>query len=718
MLTNPCCIAKSLACLVLLLPGMWLGRPAVHARVDDPRPNIILINLDDADVELLSPVSMFARYPNLSLMVSDGMQFTNLHVTTPLCGPSRAALLRAQYAHRTQIKVNTPAAPRANGFGGGMQQYFNRGFFDDDLSTWIKDAGYRTMLVGKFLHGDVIPFVPPGWDDFYSARGADYFGAFRFTNRDRPEGRPERDPLDAYRTNVESQQIRDLLERHFQRPQRQPFFLYYNPLAPHKQAKRPEPLGMVAPEYEHWWPQARMPRSLDFDERNFNDKSSAIAHLERLTERRIANADKRFRERILSMKSVDDLFGELIAQLQAHEELGNTYIFLTSDNGYQLGHHRMFGKGDSFVRSCHVPLYVWGPGIPGGTTANHLLAHIDIAPTITELAGGNVPGFVDGRSFAQLIFDPESEPEDLWRESVLIENWESRNSAGQEFHAASKAIRMYESVYTEWADGTPEYYDLVSDRYQVFNSYRFLPEFEKAILAGRLRALVREPTPPRSTITQPFVPNELQRRQFKLRGFAEDDMGIERVVLTIIHRQTGHYWNGVDWQAARVRVLASMNNSRGQITTWTYDSLPTDVPSPDDRFSVLARAYDVEGNFESDLPKSSFGLDYQQPESIITAPVEGETVAHSSEIVGFALDARPIKEIRLVIKQIKSGLYWNGASWQPDWQFVTATIDPTDNTWSYPVPVTSGNIYVASRAVDDSNNIESEPFKRRFSVQP
>ena len=70
------------------------------------RPNIILINLDDADSAGLSDHNILARFPHMSRFVTDGLRFTNFHVTSPLCGPSRASLLRGQYAHRTGILIN------------------------------------------------------------------------------------------------------------------------------------------------------------------------------------------------------------------------------------------------------------------------------------------------------------------------------------------------------------------------------------------------------------------------------------------------------------------------------------------------------------------------------------------------------------------------------------------------------------------------------------
>ena len=87
-----------------------------------PRPNIILINLDDADVDLFDEDILAGYLPNIRQLASDGLRFTNCHVVTPLCGPSRTCLLRGQHAHRTGIKTNVASGPKQNGYTGAYQE--------------------------------------------------------------------------------------------------------------------------------------------------------------------------------------------------------------------------------------------------------------------------------------------------------------------------------------------------------------------------------------------------------------------------------------------------------------------------------------------------------------------------------------------------------------------------------------------------------------------
>jgi len=464
-------------CRAIVLPlifflSSYIAPDSIQAQ---KQPNIILINLDDADHEILSSENLSIYFPHLNRFATEGISFTNFHVTTPLCGPSRACLLLGQYAHHTGIRTNDHSVAYSNGFDGlGINEYESRGHAANDVSMWLKGAGYRTMMVGKFLHGDTIQAIPPGWGDFYATQGSAYFGCFRHTNKFDPLGDYFWEATDTYRTTQETNDALDLLDQHIARENNQPFFLYLNPFAPH--APGPNLGSMIDPQYEQIWPGA-------LSEWNNSDKSTAIRNIQRLNALQVLWLNSHYRVRLISLKSVDDMFAAIMQKLE-EQTLDHTYIFLTSDNGFTHGHHRLMGKGDSFDRSTRVPMYLMGPGITGPAQANHLLAHIDIAPTIASLAQTDPPPEVDGISFEPLLYAPHEHDERDWRDAILIQNWEIRRSFGNSYNSASVALRMYDSIYTEWAEGSASYYDLSIAPHQLENRFDSLPESEKFILKG------------------------------------------------------------------------------------------------------------------------------------------------------------------------------------------------------------------------------------------
>jgi arylsulfatase A-like enzyme len=687
----------------------------VNAQSPVARPNIILINLDDADIELLSRTNISARFPNLKRFVDDGLQFTNFHVTTPLCGPSRACLFRGQYAHNTGILCNNPASFRSNGFDGGMRSYHDRGYLQNDVSTWVKSAGYRTMMVGKFLHHDTMLIVPPGWDDFYHYTGGDYFGSFRFSNEFAVGGIGIRQPIDSYRTDLETIDAVNIIEQHNSRSADQPYFMYLSPFAPHSHSSSTREQGMVSPKYETWWPELLPQLNLSIGEWDMSDKTTALANVPRLNAAWTNYMNRHHRERTLSMMSVDEMFGKLYQAVAESGELNKTYFLITSDNGMEQGHRRLFGKSNSYDRTTNVPFYVLGPNVPRGTF-NHLLAHIDIAPTVTQLAGGAIPPLVDGKSFMPLMFAPTSVPERDWREAVLIENWESTEATDQQtIHLGSNSVRFYESSYTEWADGTSEYFNLRFDPLQLSNLFQNLTQEQKSYFSNYLRVLKKAPHIPKVSFSDPFNFNELVRNDHAILGMAEDASGVDSVKLTIRRISDFQYWSGRSWQVDPIRVDAELTNPGQQLTSWRYKNTPA-VNSSDELVGVWARVYDDEGNYNPVVPGQLMRFDMDEPDTTILAPALGSNVSDRPTVSGTSYDSRSVLMMKLVVKNLDNAQYWNGSAWQTDW---TSVLIPVSNgKWYYQLPSLpqGGLIYIGARGVDDSGNLEFVPEKTYFWV--
>src|ERR671911_1958423 len=104
------------------------------------RPNVIMILTDDLDTASIS------HMPNLkSLLIEEGTTFENAFVTNSLCCPSRATILRGQYTHNHQILSNEPPL-------GGAEKFRFLGHENSTMATWVKEQGYRTAFIGKYLN--------------------------------------------------------------------------------------------------------------------------------------------------------------------------------------------------------------------------------------------------------------------------------------------------------------------------------------------------------------------------------------------------------------------------------------------------------------------------------------------------------------------------------------------------------------------------------------
>lgn len=366
-------------------------------------PNILFVVTDDMAVGDLAAMPLLAEW-----LGDEGTSFTRAYVSVSLCCPSRATMLRGQYAHNTGVLSN-------EGTNGGFPVAHQLGIEASTVATWLQGAGYRTGLVGKYLNyyplGAGTTYVPPGWDDWVSPVAGSTESGFDYTLND--NGRLVRygDDPDDYSAHVLVDRAAALATRAAAADQ--PFFTWLAVDAPHEPAT-------PAPQDADAFAGERAPRTEAFD-RVDESAPDWVRDLPALTRAQKDEIDDRHRSRWASLRSLDRELARLARVLDDNGQLDDTYVVLISDNGFHLGQHRLkAGKQSAFEEDVRVPLLVRGPGVPAGATSSALVANVDLAPTFAALAGVEVPGFVDGRSLADL-FHGEAEGAD--RTAVLLEHW-------------------------------------------------------------------------------------------------------------------------------------------------------------------------------------------------------------------------------------------------------------------------------------------------------
>ena len=101
---------------------------------------------------------------------------------------------------------------------------------------------------------------------------------------------------------------------------------------------------------------------------------------------------------------MDDALKAITDALGADGRLASTYVVFTSDNGFELGPHRIGGqKSTPYEETVRMPVYVRGPGVRAGLVLPQMVGNVDLAPTFAAWAGAAVPGGLDGRSLAPLL---------------------------------------------------------------------------------------------------------------------------------------------------------------------------------------------------------------------------------------------------------------------------------------------------------------------------
>jgi arylsulfatase A-like enzyme len=412
------------------------------------RPNIIFLLVDDLDVETVSMMPQMQ-----TLMVEQGLSFSNFFVNVAVCCPSRASILRGQYAHNHHILTNWPP--------GGHDGFFDEGHEDSNLAVWLEAAGYRNVLLGNYFlsYPAYDPFhVPPGWAEWYAGvnkTGSNPFAGYDYTlNENGVHVSYGSDPED-YLTDVLARKATDFVRRSEGNPA--PFFMYLAPYVPHTSAP-------PAPRHEDAFAGVQAPRPPSFNEQDVSDKPTYVRDKPLLSPLQIQELDAAYRTRLQRMLAVDEMVAGLVAELEATSQLENTYIVFTSDNGYYLGHHRFgAGKVAPYEESIRIPAIVRGPGIAEGRVVEHLAVNVDLAPTIAEISGAAIPDFVDGRSLVPLL-KSNPPPLETWRQAFPLQNgWE------HEGIPMFRGVRTRDYTYIEYNTGERELYDLRTDSHQMQN---------------------------------------------------------------------------------------------------------------------------------------------------------------------------------------------------------------------------------------------------------
>ena len=460
-------LSVAIALAVLLVSEVWSGA-AREARALTKKPNVVFIIADDMRKDDLKYM------PKTRAVLKDrGMSFENAFVSTPLCCPSRATIMRGQYAHNTGVWLN--GGPDE----GGWHAYRSNDNEQDNVATRLDAAGYRTALFGKYLNSySNTTVIPSGWDRWFATFHPpwEYFdydvnddGTMRhFGTRDSD-----------YQTDVLKRTTRTFIGASV--TQGKPFFAYVAPLAPHGPTTS-------APRDRHTYDGLKAPRPPSFNERDVSDKPPWIRQLPRLSDAKKAGIDDNQEKRAETLQALDDLVAGVVGKLRDEGVMDNTYVFFTSDNGVHRGEHRIPGdKGRPYEGDVRIPLLVRGPGVAAGQQVRKLALNTDYLPTFTDLActssspcnTQNWSYVPDGRSLLPVLEGNAI----TWRSTILLEAHQMNAGSTPSYFG----VRTNDMKYIEYEGGKKELYNLGPDPYELSN--RHPATTPSAWLVSRLHAL-------------------------------------------------------------------------------------------------------------------------------------------------------------------------------------------------------------------------------------
>lgn len=422
------------------------GKPAAS------KPNIIYILADDLGYgELGCYGQKKIETPNIDRLAANGIRFTQHYSGSPVCAPSRCALMTGLHSGHMQIRGNDEWGDR-----GPVWDY--KAMIADSslegqrpllagtvtLGKLLQSAGYKTALVGKWGLG------APHSEGAPNQQGIDFFFGYNcqrqahthypvhlwkndkkfplYNDTIAPNTRlaPGADPLNPenYRNftlkNYAHDAMFDQITHFVKENRNQPFALFWTTTIPHAAIQAPQ-------------------RWVDYYVKKFGDEKPYLGD-KGYFPHRYPHAGY-----AAMISFLDEQVGKLIEQLKELGIYENTLIVFTSDNGptYNGGtdspwfgsagpfrSEQGFGKGNVYEGGMRVPMIAAWPGkIKSGRTSDLISAFWDVLPTFCEISGAAKPADVDGISFL---------PELLGEKQIMHDYlyWEFPESGGQQ------AIRM------------------------------------------------------------------------------------------------------------------------------------------------------------------------------------------------------------------------------------------------------------------------------------
>ncbi|MEO1043570.1 MAG: arylsulfatase [Pseudomonadota bacterium] len=443
----------------------------------DPRPNIVVILIDDGALMDLGVYGGEAATPNIDALAAQGALFTN-HRSSPLCAPSRAMLLTGLDNHRTGFATIPEVLPPEHAGQPGYSMRLEPGVLT--IADHLALAGYRTVMAGKWHLGRGSEGMPDshGFDRSFAldASGGDSWDdkAYLPLYTEAPwyeDGDPAALPKDFYSSEFIVDRVLDYLGEDLE--ERGPFFAYLPFLAVHLPLQAPSSFTEKYKEvYAGGWDEMLQERwqrakalGLIAQGAPAPQMAESLRAWDSLTARDQELLSARMAVHAGMLEAMDYHVGRLIDHLKAENVWDNTIIVVTSDNGpdgsspvnppmrlwfalngYRLGAERI-GEPGSFTFIGHefasaaaspsrlmkfyaseggirVPLIVAGPGVEEGAVYHGRAFMTDIAPTLLEMAavphGSATDQPMDGRSLLPILRGETDEVYGL-EEPVAIE---------------------------------------------------------------------------------------------------------------------------------------------------------------------------------------------------------------------------------------------------------------------------------------------------------
>ncbi len=376
------------------------------------RMNLLIVETDEHHFRTLGCYGgQIVETPNIDWIAKHGAMCTGFYATTPVCSPSRAALVSGQYPQKTAVTANDiPLDDAVVTFAEVLRQ---NGYATGYAGKWHLDGTGKPQWAPKRNFGFVdnrYMFNRGHWKKLVDTPEGPRVGA---TNR---KGQPGYglDGADesTYTTDYLCNKASEFIRAHKSDP-----FCYMVSL--------PDPHGpnTVRPPYDTMFEDVEVPIPSTLTRRP--EQIPAWGKPQNVRPAQLRNLMRQYYGMV---KCIDDNVGKLLSTLKEEGLLDRTLIVFTADHGDLCGEHGRLNKGVPYEGSARVPFLMYCPGsITPGTRIDAALSNVDFFPTVMSLLQVRHQQPVDGRDASALF---RGQPPDSWDDFTIVRSAGKPNSAG------------------------------------------------------------------------------------------------------------------------------------------------------------------------------------------------------------------------------------------------------------------------------------------------
>jgi len=404
----------------------------------ETKPNIVYILADDLGYGDLSLNGQeHFSTPNIDQLAKNGVVFTNHYSGSPVCAPSRCALMTGMHTGHTQVRGNQEVEPEG-------QSPMQPGTIT--VPTLLRKVGYVSGMFGKWGLGYPGSSSDPTkfFDEFFGYNcqryAHRYYPAYLWHNDKKVEleGNGWTDTK-TFAPDVIHENALRFIENNNSRKTGKPFFLYYTTTIPH--AELIAPTDEILQKFQGKFDERPYPggNTKDLTRAPYGPNMDIPAYCPQKSPKAVFAA---------LITRLDKQVGEIIEKLKELGIYDNTIVIFSSDNGAhgEGGIHpedfdsngKWRGmKRDLYEGGIHVPMIVSWPGkVKPGTTSDHISAFWDMLPTFCEIAKVDAPENIDGISMLPVLLGKDSEqkqhdymywelPEQGGRQAIRKGDWKA-----------------------------------------------------------------------------------------------------------------------------------------------------------------------------------------------------------------------------------------------------------------------------------------------------